>query len=226
MRARVAEQVYASDLKSDDFGHTGSIPVSCTNRKQYAYLLGCYLGDGYINSHLERTWKLRIACDAKYPEIVESVSKSMREVFGNNVNVVKSTRSMCVVVYTYSKLIPQAFPQHGVGYKHMRSVVLTLSQVELVKEYPWEFVRGLYHSDGSRYIHTNGNREYVKYNFTNKSRDIIDLFCWACDLVDVKYTVASRPYHNSVGDITTGWTVTIGRKSEVEKFEHYIGPKS
>lgn len=234
-KARVAELAYASDffelldssgisLKSDDFGHTGSTPVSCT-KQQYVYLLGCYLGDGYINAQGEYTWKFQVACDAKYPNVIEQIANSMAEVFGNTANTYRGNLSNCVTVYTHSNLLPTAFPQHGGGHKHDRPIILTDQQRRFIEEFPWEFVRGLYHTDGSRYLHRQNGYEYVKYNFTNRSRDIANLFCWACDLVGVKYNTFERQVTSS--SLSTGslWTVTIGRKSEVEKCEQYLGPK-
>lgn len=222
-RARVAELAYARDLKSRDFGHTGSTPVSCT--KTYAYLLGCYLGDGYVVSHGKYTWKLLVACDNRYPGIIEQVQQAIVTTLGNSVGTVHPKDSKSTNVFSYGKSIPMLFPQHGVGAKHNRPIVLEVWQQEIVKTHPVDFMRGLYHSDGSRYIHRQGYNEYVKFNFTNRSKNIIDLFCQACDDIGLKYTVNTRPFKNTRGEVNMGWTVTIGRKSDVEQCESLLGIK-
>ena len=45
---------------------------------------------------------------------------------------------------------PCLFPQHGPGRKHERPIGLAGWQQEIVAAYPWDFLRGLLHSDGAR----------------------------------------------------------------------------
>jgi hypothetical protein len=47
----------------------------------YAYLLGLYLGDGYVAS-MPRTFRLRITLDDAYPGIVAEAVAAMRAVRG------------------------------------------------------------------------------------------------------------------------------------------------
>ncbi len=42
------------------------------------------------------------------------------------------------------------FPQDGPGKKHERPIALEPWQQEIVDAHPWEFIRGLIHSDGCR----------------------------------------------------------------------------
>ena len=49
-------------------------------RDAYAYLLGMYLGDGYIAAHPRGCWRLRISSDARYPKIIEECGRSMEAV--------------------------------------------------------------------------------------------------------------------------------------------------
>jgi len=51
-------------------------------REIYSYLLGVYLGDGYI-VRLQRTFRLRIYLDAKYPEIIDEVANAVRSIAPN-----------------------------------------------------------------------------------------------------------------------------------------------
>lgn len=229
-QARVVELVYTQNLKFCDFGHAGSNPASGTN---YAYLLGCYLGDGYISKQGKYTYRIRIACDVQYPEIITEIKTALASVTSNNVNVAK-TKSNAVDVFSYSCHLPRMFPQHGVGRKHTRRIELAPWQKNIIDQFPEHFLRGLYHTDGSRYQHKyvyntkTGNKlhETIKYNFTNRSEDIIDLFCSTCDRLDIKWTKCTRPFINLTGACATGWTVTIGRRSEVAKLDTFLGPKS
>lgn len=221
-RARVAKLVAATDLKSVVLGRTGSSPVPRTN--EYAYLLGMYLGDGYVSRQGKYTWRIRFSCDKKYPGIVAALVATIESIGCKGHVAGQSTRNS-VDVFAYSNSIPSLFPQHGPGKKHARNITLEPWQLGIVQDHPQSFLRGLYHADGSRYIHRQGGREYVKYNFTNRSKQIIDLFCDACALCGITYRINSRPFKAMDGSASTGWTVTIGKRSEVLKCESVLGVK-
>jgi len=51
----------------------------------YAYLLGLYLGDGCISTHPRGVYRLRIALDMKYPEIIAECHSAMEDVLPNRV---------------------------------------------------------------------------------------------------------------------------------------------
>ncbi|HEX4190450.1 MAG TPA: hypothetical protein VHZ06_05590 [Marmoricola sp.] len=53
------------------------------------------------------------------------------------------------VVQSYWKHWPHLFPQHGPGRKHERVLRLEPWQRDIVEAYPADFLRGLFHSDGS-----------------------------------------------------------------------------
>lgn len=44
------------------------------DEQAYAYLLGMYLGDGCLSLHRRGVYRLRIACDLKYPDIIDEVA--------------------------------------------------------------------------------------------------------------------------------------------------------
>src|SRR5205823_2139952 len=44
------------------------------------------------------------------------------------------------------------FPQYGPGPKHLRTIQLVDWQADLVREQPEQLLRGLIHSDGSRFM--------------------------------------------------------------------------
>jgi hypothetical protein len=73
--------------EEDDSKSSGCRFESC--HRQYAYLLGMYLGDGYIN-RMPKCERLRITCDAKYPGIVKEVKQNLRDLMPENkVGVIK-----------------------------------------------------------------------------------------------------------------------------------------
>ena len=58
----------------------------------------------------------------------------------------------CTDIKSTSKHWLCLFPQHGPGRKHQRKIELAPWQEEIVAEYPGDFARGLFHSDGCRAI--------------------------------------------------------------------------
>lgn len=125
------------------------------------------------------------------------------------------------MVTSYSRHWPNLFPQHGPGKKHERVIALEPWQQEIVDTHPWEFIRGLIHSDGCRI--TNGTTrlvagehkryEYPRYFFTNLSGHIIRLFTDTLDQVGVDWTLANAR------------NVSIARKVSVALMDTHAGPK-
>lgn len=180
----------------------------------YAYLLGLYLGDGTIAAHPRGVFKLRIFLDVKYPMIISECAAAIRTVGPDNTVRRRFTKDNCVEVYSYSKSWPCLFPQHGPGLKHTREIVLRDWQwVHVVRE-PRLFLRGLIHSDGCRFTNTGrGGWRHPRYSFSNLSDDIKGLFCDACDLLGLRWTVAPPK------------TVYVSRKADVALLDEFVGPK-
>ncbi|MFD0274570.1 helix-turn-helix domain-containing protein [Kitasatospora sp. NPDC127111] len=193
----------------------------------YAYLLGLYLGDGHIllPNDYRRTQSLQITCDDKWPGITDSVEQAIRAVLPRN-RPCRVRRTGCHDVKVYSNHLTCYFPQHGPGKKHERTIALQPWQREIVDAHPWEFLRGLIHSDGCRITNwatrtVNGVQkryEYPRYFFTNTSADIIRLFTDALDAVGVQWK-ASIP--RPTGQVN----VSIARKESVALMDTHIGPK-
>lgn len=119
----------------------------------YAYLLGLYLGDGYIVHHRRGVYRLTITLDAKYPGIVGECRKAIGAVMPTGrVGLQFRHGGTCAWVTNSSKQWPCLFPQHGPGKKHQRRIELTDWQVRVVERHPRELLRGLIHSDGCRVI--------------------------------------------------------------------------
>ncbi len=184
----------------------------------YAALLGFYLGDGCVSRHGAHT-TLRVACDASLPGIVDDVSALVKSLQPGGVFTVNAPGT--TVVQSNWKHWPCLFPQHGSGRKHERAIVLEPWQVDVVTAFPGAFLRGLFHSDGSRVNNwatrmVDGEKrryDYPRWQFSNRSDDIIDLCCWALDLADVDWR-QSGP-----------WTVSVSRKEAVARLDALIGPK-
>jgi hypothetical protein len=58
----------------------------------------------------------------------------------------------CTAVKSTSKHWPCLFPSTGLGRKHARKIELEQWQLVIVRKYPGELARGLFHSDGYRGI--------------------------------------------------------------------------
>jgi hypothetical protein len=185
----------------------------------YAYLLGVYLGDGCISSHPRGVYRLRIMLDLRYPEIIGEVEAAIREIAPKNkVSRLErggpnSPHPTWIELGAYSKAWPCLFPQHGPGKKHQRPIELAQWQRNLVERHPELLLRGLIHSDGCRFINTGrAGWRWPRYVFNSLSDDIRSIFCFGCDLLSVRYTVAPR-------------TVFVSRKADVALLDEHIGPK-
>jgi hypothetical protein len=185
---------------------------------EYAYLLGMYLGDGHI-ARSARTYSLRIFCDAQYVEIMAELESAIRAVAPNRAVAQTSRPGRCIMVSAYWKCWPFVLPQHGPGFKHAREIELTEWQRRITTKAPGQFVRGLIHSDGCRYVARQPTRNrsraysYVRYSFSNRSTDIKRLFCEHLDLLDVEWTQANE------------FNIQVARKRSVEILERIVGPK-
>jgi hypothetical protein len=185
----------------------------------YSYLLGLYLGDGAISSN-HRVFRLRVALDKRYPNIIQSCVQAIEIILPDNqIGIVD--RPGCVNVSCYHKFWPEILPQHGLGRKHNRDIILETWQQQIVDTYPLEFFRGLYHSDGSRFSNIVNGRDYPRYQFTNHSDDICNLFCAACDRLGIHWTVKHR---KSLGEGVTD--IFISKRKDVEYLDQAVGPKS
>ena len=190
------------------------------DRPSYALLLGYYLGDGCISA-APRYFSLRIACDAAYPGIIADAAAALLGVRpGATVFHVRAPGT--IVVQANWKHWPCLFPQHGPGRKHERAIVLEDWQAAIVAAHPAAFLRGLFHSDGSRVRNwasrmVAGERrryDYPRWQFTNNSANIRELCCAALDRVGVAWRQSN-------------WkTISVSRRADVARLDDLIGPKA
>lgn len=197
----------------------------------YAYMLGMYLGDGYIVKK-PRTYALRVFLDYKYPKIIERVSNNMKIIFPRNsvTHILKDWKGKhsCVELVIYNNNIPKKFPQHGPGKKHERPIVLESWQKVIVDKYSKQFLRGLFESDGSRYeskIKRKDNEQYYtywNYNFTNVSLDITNLVIDTLKKLNISYRLQHK-YGNRNHE--KQYFITISKKTDVVFMDTFIGRK-
>jgi len=181
----------------------------------YAYLLGQYLGDGHLLM-TQRVPLLSVTCDMRYPVIMHEVSVAMQACGARTVGY--QEKIGCINVRAYWKHWPCLFPQHGPGKKHDRPIVLADWQQRIVDEFPGCFVRGLFHSDGSRFTNTvvrSGKAyRYPRYMFSNESADIMKLCQQSLDLLDISWRMCRRNM------------LSVARREAVARLDEHVGPKS
>jgi hypothetical protein len=165
-------------------------------RKQaraYAYLLGVYLGDGHITRNRRNVYCLWIHMDARYPRVIKEVVQAVSAVMPTNkVSAKPHYRSKSVLIRCYSNRWP-----------------LTIN--------PRELIRGLIHSDGSRYVArqrvAGRTYRYDRYCFSNRSRDIMRIFCNHLELLGIHWTQAGPEQ------------AQIARREAVEALDQFVGLK-
>jgi hypothetical protein len=218
---RAGEDATVSPYRLD---HTGGLcPQSCPRKvgldpAAYAYLLGQYLGDGWIGEGKRGVFRCYIYCCAAYPNIIEECAMAMRTVVPGS--VVRQNVTGAVALSVYSKHWPCVFPQHGPGHKHTRQIELEPWQYQIaLADHPQKFIRGLIQSDGCRCMNRvrgQSGRRYVypRYLFTNASADIRWLFRDACDSLGIEWRRMNAR------------TISIARRESVALLDQFVGPKS
>ncbi|MER5480603.1 transcriptional regulator [Streptomyces sp. NPDC002734] len=200
------------------------IPQPPGDPAAYSYLLGLYLGDGCISRSRASSYVMRIACADAWPGLIDACESALRAVRPDH-SAFRVPKQGCTMVTMASKHWTCLFPQHGPGRKHDRAIVLAPWQQSVVEAHPWEFVRGLIHSDGCRVTNwttrTVGGEvkryEYPRYFFTNVSADIRRLFTDTLDRLGVEWKVCSRNGNP--------FNVSVARKASVALMDAHVGPK-
>jgi hypothetical protein len=207
---KTPDERYANDRPCPRCLTPPGLPVEA---ESYAYLLGLYLGDGYITA--TRVPVLRIACALTYPGIIEACDEAMRAVLARSVQ--RFTHEGRVDVQSCSTHWPCLFPQAGPGPKHSRRIELEAWQRQIVSAHPGPFARGLFHSDGSRFenrVKIGGRTySYVRYMFSNESKDILALCGEALDLLGVEWRYNRR---NSL---------SVAKRASVALLDLHVGVK-
>jgi hypothetical protein len=184
----------------------------------YAYLLGIYLGDGHIVRGTKGVHRLRVFLDSRYPLLNHEVAEAMEAVMpGKTTHRALDRNAAMVVLDMWSNHWPCLFPQHGPGRKHERPIVLADWQQRIIDDHHEAFLRGLIHSDGCRHInrvwHNGKAYEYSRYNFTNASADIRELFCASCDALGIAWRRMNAR------------NISVARREAVAALDAFVGPK-
>lgn len=193
-RSTVTNWIHPTYIRKTDFPRNSYTPITNFDehfntpekRAAYSFILAVYLCDGWINQK-SRIPRILLINDAKYSKNIEEWRENLAIIFPNNIiNVKKRTKSNSVDVSCYSKQLNEIFPQSGKGPKHDRKMVLMDWQETIIQEYPEKFIRGCIQSDGCIYHQKVGNYAYKRYNFINKSEDVIDFFLRALNFKGIK----------------------------------------
>jgi hypothetical protein len=218
--AREPDELLAERVASGDHDPSVCPLIERVPAREYAYLLGQYLGDGSIARHRRDVYRLVITCCDDYPDIRERTERAMAAVLPNGVGRVQGKG--CTNVSAYSKHWPCLFPQHGPGHKHTRRIELVPWQSEIVASHTGQVLRGLFDSDGSRCINrvrrpvkgVSKSYEYPRYFFSNTSMDILQICGDALDLLGIEWRFNNR---NSI---------SVARRAAVARLDEFVGPKS
>jgi hypothetical protein len=186
----------------------------------YSYLLGLYLGDGYVARGPREVYALSLMCSDSWPGLIKAAREAMSAVMpASRVCLVR--RPGCTEVKSYAKHWPCLLPQHGPGRKHNRPIELTAWQQATVTAFPGEFARGLFHSDGCRVVNRvrrqvmTGERryEYPRYFFSNESQEILSLCGATLDQLGVAWRFSRRN------------ALSVARREAVARLDQFVGPK-
>lgn len=187
----------------------------------YSYILGLYLGDGYINKQ-GRTYKIRIFLDGKYKNLNDFVRRELSLLFPKNkigtlkTKKLNSTDTSMEIIYCHNNYIPDLFPQHGPKKKHERTILLEDWQLEIIE--PSYLLTGLFHSDGSYYM--NNKTKKNEYSFSNYSLEIIQIFKNCLEHYNISNNVCKTIINEN-----TKYQVFITNRESVEKLNNLIGDK-
>lgn len=157
-------------------------------KKAYSFILAVYLCDGCISRFKTfRAPSIRFTNDSKYPINTQEWGEKLKTVLPeNSVNIHKKKNGNCFIITAYSRKLLDLFPQFGEGKKHDRKLFLSYWQKEIIEQYPEEFIKGCIQSDGCIYFQKISDAHFYKrYNFVNKSEDIIDFFIFALEKVGI-----------------------------------------
>lgn len=187
----------------------GTTPVDA---REYAYLLGLYLGDGCLSEHRRGVYRLRISLDARHPRIVEECASSMAAVARGR-RIGRQTAPGCLIVSAYWRHWICLFPQHGPGRKHSRRIELAPWQSQIARFHPDRLLRGLVHSDGCRVANRVRGKVYPRYFFSNRSTDVQQIFCRACEDFGVSWTRPSFKH------------ISVARAGDVARLDALVGAK-
>lgn len=142
------------------------------SKESLAYIIGIALGDGNLSNPNGRATRLRVTCDAKYPELAKCIISALQEIFPQNkVSVVYiPNKNTYFNISVYSNKLNEYMPwKVGCGSKLSQHARVP-SWIRMHRRYSKSCLRGLLQTDGSIYQ----DRGYLMINFTNHIKELID----------------------------------------------------
>ena len=127
-----------------------------------AYITGVALGDGNLSNSNGRAVRLRISCDAKYPNLIKRIAEHVQFIFPmNKVSFVIFPRRNCVEVSCYSNKWEGLLGWKAKGGPKDFQKVSIPTWIKMRKSYSMKCLKGLIETDGSVYM----DRKYKMVNY-------------------------------------------------------------
>lgn len=136
-----------------------------------AYIVGVALGDGNLSNPNGRVTRLRVTCDANYPNIATEITEALKFLFPKNkVSIVAGAKNTYFNISVYSKKLDLLIPwKVDHGSKIIQSARVPAWILENTA-YTKVALKGLIQTDGSIYT----DRGYLMLNFTSVIKDLAD----------------------------------------------------
>jgi hypothetical protein len=198
--------------------------------EDYSEPLALYLGDGYVSEGL-RTQRLRLHLDARYPLINGEIEAPLQRCFPANpvtrvrppVSKWSGRRDTLVILSVYSRHLGCLFPSTGEDGSTSDESPSRAGSGGCSRRPRGRFYAGASGRTVARFInrtdvHRSRPYEYLSYGFSNLSKDIVDLFTTACDLVGIHdYRVSGKGGQR--------WDIRIKPRASVARMLEYVGLK-
>ena len=168
---------------------------------------------------------LIVSLDRRYPDVITEVAGAIAATLPGveQSDTCRVKGSQVCVLKASHPVLPFAFPQHGPGRKHLRSIALARLATRTHGAHPKALLRGLIHSDGCRTVNRFrtalpsgrvAEYEYPRYFFSNLSADIRRIFCEHCELLGIRW---SQSNHRNI---------SVSHRDSVALLDEFVGPKA
>lgn len=147
-----------------------------------------------------------------------------RAFFKEIFSIERKEKPSCEITFVYSKSLKELFPQYGLLKKHLREIKLEPWQKDIIDRFPKEFLRGLIHSDGCRFITKTTKKQYLRYGFTNASSDIVNLYCATLEKLNISYSLVRKKIEGMM--TVSSYNVLTQSQSCANFLDTFIGPKT
>lgn len=189
--------------------------VNDEQKETLAYIVGVALGDGNLSNPNGRAVRLRITCDARYPEIADIIAKSLKKLLPKNKVAIVRVPNVDTYfnISVYSNRLKEWMPWEVGGGSKLSQCACVPEWIKVNPRYTCACVRGLLHTDGSMYM----DRGYQMVNFTNSTESL------AKDVYAMLLTLGFKPTmaHTPSPSGHTKYTVRVAR--DVPTLIHTIG---